>query len=111
MTENGEERSDLVTLVDEEGIEHEFAVIDIFPVNLKQYAILVPVSYGEEGEAEDDDEIDLAEDAYIFRVDVNEEGGEETLVEVEDEAEWNEVAAEWESRVHALEEEDEGELF
>lgn len=108
MTKNGEERTDLVTLIDEEGNEHEFAVIDIFPVKLKQYAILVPVSYDE---AEEDEEIDLADDAYIFRIDFSEEGGEETLVEVEDEAEWNEVAAEWESRIQVLEEEDEKDIF
>ncbi|MEW5784827.1 MAG: DUF1292 domain-containing protein [Bacillota bacterium] len=101
--ENGEERTDLVTLVDEEGNEHDFTIIDIFPVNLKQYAILVPVNYEAEQE---DEEINLDDDAYIFRIDLDEENGEETLVEVEDEAEWNQVALEWENRIQSLDEDD-----
>lgn len=104
MIENGEERPNLVTLVDEDGNEHDFAIVDIFPVNLKQYAILVPVNY--EADGEEEDELDITDDAYIFRIDVNGESGEETLVEVEDEAEWNEVAAEWETRMQTLEQDD-----
>lgn len=109
MNENGEERADVVTLVDEDGNKHDFAVVDIFPVNLKQYAILVPVNYDAD---EVEEEIEPGEDeAYIFRIEVNEDDGVETLVEVEDEAEWNEVATEWEARVQQLEEEDQGETF
>lgn len=108
MLENGEERSNLVTLVDDEGKEHDFVVVDVFPVNLKQYAILVPVEYEEESE---DEELNVADDAYIFRIDVNGDSGEETLVEVEDEEEWSEVATEWENRMQDLEPEDEGEVY
>ena len=104
--ENGEERTDVITLIDDEGNEHDFAVVDIFPVKMKQYAILVPVRYDEET---DEEELDLNEDAYIFRIDVNEESGEESLVEVEDESEWNEVAQEWENRVQESDPEDEEE--
>jgi uncharacterized protein YrzB (UPF0473 family) len=106
--ENGEERTDVITLVDDDGNEHDFAVVDIFPVKLRQYAILVPVHYGDET---DEEELDLNEDAYIFRIDVNEESGEETLVEVEDESEWNEVAQEWENRVQELEPDEEEDIF
>lgn len=102
---NNEEKADLVTLVDEDGNEHNFAVIDILPVNMKQYAILVPVNYDEEDE---EDELILDNDAYIFRIDEVE--GEETLVEVDDEEEWNKVATEWESRVQAFEQESNGEV-
>ena len=52
---------------------------------------------------------DLEDEAYIFRIDVDE--GEETLVEVDDETEWNEVAAVWEERVQNVEYEDDEELF
>lgn len=106
--ENGEDRTDVITLVDDEGNEHDFAVIDIFPVNMKQYAILVPVRYDEET---DEEEIDLDEEAYIFRIDTNEESGEETLVEVEDEAEWNRVAQAWENRAQEFDAEEEEEIF
>ncbi len=105
MAENGEERTDVVVLVDEEGNEHDFALVDRFPVNNLEYAILVPVIYVED--AEDGDEMDLDDDAYIFRIDL--EQGEEMLVEVEDEKEWGEVAAVWETRMesYALEDDEE----
>ena len=100
---DNDERTGLVTLVDDEGLEHEFAIIDIFPLNQKRYAILVPVNYDSENES---GEPDLAEDAYIFRIDEDEASGNETLVEVEDEAEWNEAAREWENRTENMDEDE-----
>jgi uncharacterized protein YrzB (UPF0473 family) len=107
MNGNGEERNDLVILVDEEGKEHDFALIDRFEYDFKEYAILVPVSYLEDEALED--EADFEEEAFIFRIDLDE--GEETLIEVDDETEWNEVAAVWEERVQSLEYEDDEELY
>lgn len=102
---NGEERTDIVVLVDEEGNEHDFALVDRFEVNLKEYAILVPVIYADD--EDESGEIDSDDSAYIFRIMLEED--EETLVEVEDEAEWDEVAAIWESRMEAMEFDDDGE--
>jgi len=97
-----EERDDVVVLVDEEGGEHQFAVVDIFPVEQKDYAVLAPLeNLEEEQEEEGDDE------AYIFRIE--EVDGEQTLVEVDSEEEWNNVAAEWENRLKQWEEFSEGE--
>ncbi len=93
MGNNGEERTDILVLVDDEGNEHEFALIDRLQVDLYDYAILVPVRYHEE----EDDYIDLEDDAYIFRIEAGEE--EDALVEVEDEAEWAKVAELWEERI------------
>lgn len=108
MYDNGEKRTDIVVLLDEEGNEHDFALVDRFQVKMSEYAILVPVLYAE-GE-DDSDELELEDDAYIFRIDL--EQGEETLVEVDDEHEWNEVAAVWEERVQEFDlEEDEGEIY
>jgi len=107
MNDNGEERTDIVVLVDEEGNEHDFALVDRFQVDLYEYAILVPVLYLDEDE--DDDTIDLEDEAFIFRIDLDE--GEEMLIEVEDELEWNQVAAVWEERVQTLEYEDDEDLF
>ena len=105
--ENGEENTNLIVLVDEDGNEHNFALVDRFPVNLKEYAILVPVAY----EEDDEEEPDMADDAYIFRIDKDEESDGEILVEVDDEGEWNQVALEWENRIQALEQEDDEEIF
>ncbi len=97
MGDNGEERTDILVLVDDEGNEHEFALIDRFQVDLYDYAILVPVLYTDQ----DDDYVDFQDDAYIFRIEPGEE--EESLVEVEDEDEWNRVAETWEERLQELE--------
>lgn len=107
MNDNGEERNDLVVLIDEEGNEHDFALIDRFEYDFKEYAILVPVTSLEAETLEE--EADFEEEAFIFRIDLDE--GEETLTEVDDETEWNEVATVWEERVQNLEDEDDEELY
>ena len=107
MNGNGEERTDIVVLVDEEGNEHDFALVDRFQVDINEYAILVPVMYPDDGE--NGEAIDFEEEAYIFRIDLDE--GEETLIEVEDEEEWNQVASIWEERVESIEFDDEEDIY
>lgn len=71
----------LVTLIDEDGNEQEFEVIDIFSVDEKEYvAIALP-----EGE-ENDDEV------LVFRLEVDPVTKEETLHDIEDDDEWDKVA-------------------
>lgn len=72
-----EVREDIVTLVDEEGNEHEFAVVDIIEVDDKEYALLMPT------EAEGDEED--TEDVLVLRFE------EDSLVMIEDEDEFNRV--------------------
>lgn len=98
-----EEREDVIILVDEDGEEHHFAVLDVIPLNLNQYAILIPLKYpdAENGESMEEE----AEEAYIFRINLTD--GEQILEEVEEEEEWNLVAAEWENRMRELEEDEE----
>lgn len=107
MNGNGEERTDIVVLVDEEGNEHDFALVDRFQVDINEYAILVPVMYPDDGE--NGEAIDFEEEAYIFRIDLDE--GEEMLIEVEDEKEWNQVASIWEERVESIEFDDEEDTY
>ena len=107
MNGNGEERTDIVVLVDEEGNEHDFALVDRFQVDINEYAILVPVMYPDDGE--NGEAIDTEEEAYIFRIDLDE--GEEMLVEVEDEKEWNQVASIWEERLECIEFDDEEDTY
>lgn len=103
MTDNGEERgADVVLLVDEEGNEHEFLLVDRFAVNQGDYAILVPLTENEEGE--NGEAFEHEDEAFIFRVDLEE--GEEMLVEVDDEKEWKQVASVWEERVQNFDYED-----
>ncbi|MDK2926187.1 MAG: hypothetical protein PWQ41_1961 [Bacillota bacterium] len=81
-----EERDDVVVLTDEDGNEHEFEVVDYFEVDGKEYAVLLPAD--EETEEEE-------EEALIFRVEEDQEGNE-ILVEIEDDDEWERVASAWE---------------
>ncbi len=63
-----------ISLVDEQGNEHEFSIVDVVEVAEQRYAILQPAEGGEE--------------AVIFRVE-----DDETLTTVDDEEEFNRVAA------------------
>ncbi|MGQ9779416.1 MAG: DUF1292 domain-containing protein [Bacillota bacterium] len=92
-----EETTDLVTLVDEEGNEHQFELIDVIEVDERRYAIMTPV---EEEDAAEEGE------AYIFRLETD-ENGEEILVDVEDEDEFNRVCAVLEEMDEEAEEEEE----
>jgi uncharacterized protein YrzB (UPF0473 family) len=82
-----EMHDDIVTLVDEEGREHQFHVLDILTVDEKEYAILVPAE-----EVPADSEADEQE-AVIFRI-VG-DGEEQALLVVEDDDEWQAVADAW----------------
>ncbi len=84
---------EVITLVDEDGKEHQFALLDVIEVDENEYAILIPA---EDGDAEEADE------AVILRMEEDEEGNE-VLVDIDDEAEFERVATAWEE---LLDEED-----
>ena len=65
---------DVVKLLDEDGVEHEFSVVDVLEVDQRRYAVLQPVVGGEESET-----------AVIFRME------DDTLVTIEDDAEFERV--------------------
>lgn len=79
---------EVLTLIDEDGKERDFVIIDVLEVEKKEYAILLPV---EESEDEEDE-------AIILKFDVDEEGNE-LLVDIEDDEEWEKVADAWEELV------------
>lgn len=68
-----------IVLIDEEGAEHQFEIIDMLEVEGANYAVLFPV------EEEDGDE------AIILKAGAD-ENGEEVLFEIEDDEEWEKVA-------------------
>jgi uncharacterized protein YrzB (UPF0473 family) len=76
------EQEEVITLIDEEGTEHDFTVVDIINVDESEYAILLPVE-------EENDE------AIILKFTHDEEGNE-LLVDIEDDEEWEKVADAWE---------------
>lgn len=79
------EHDEVITLVDEEGKEHDFTVVDIIEVEGSEYAILLP--------AQED-----ADEAVILKFAKDEEGNE-ILVDIEEDEEWEKVADAWEELV------------
>lgn len=76
---------DLVTLVDDEGHEHEFEMVDTLDHGDARYVALIA--------SHEDPEEQLQDDGELVVLKVIEEDGEEFLEGIEDEAEFDEVAA------------------
>jgi uncharacterized protein YrzB (UPF0473 family) len=74
------ENEDVITLLDEQGVEHEFSIVDVLEISDQRYAILQPLASGEEPDT-----------AVIFRM----EG--DALVTIEDDAEFERVRAAFEA--------------
>ena len=84
MSEEMDFGNDVLTLVDEDGQEHEFEIVDTLDLDDESYMALVPVVQGE----------DLLEDSgelVVLKVVTSE--GEEFLEPIEDEQEFDKVAA------------------
>lgn len=88
-----EQELDLLTLIDDEGNEHEFEILDAIETEEGCFYALLPTF------AEPDNALD-AETYYIFEV--IEENGEEQLAEVEDEALLDKLAEIFEARFDEL---------
>lgn len=97
--ENENYEADLVVLLDDEGNEHEFEIIDEIENDDGYFMALCPTL------RDDGNEIADADEYYIFEL-VNEDGDEQ-LYEVEDEALLNKLADIFESRYAEAMEEDE----
>jgi uncharacterized protein YrzB (UPF0473 family) len=67
------DQDEWIVLVDEEGVEHRYALERVVELGEKKYVIMVP-------EIQESDE----DEAHVFRIDTDEEG-EEILVDVDDE--------------------------
>ena len=78
-----EQEAGIITLVDDEGIEHEFEVADVLEMDGSEYIALVPV-YEEE---------DVDDDGELVVLKVVAEGVQEYLEAIEDEDEFDRVSA------------------
>lgn len=70
-------QDNIISLLDENGVESQFEVILTLEADNKEYAILMPV---------EDEEAEEAEEVLVFRIDQDEEG--EMLVPLEDDQEY-----------------------
>lgn len=75
-------QENIVSLMDEEGNEVDFEVIATLSLKEKDYAILLPLDNEEDS-------------AYIFRID-RDELGDEVLIHIEDDDEFDNVRDEYE---------------
>lgn len=99
---DNEYKPDLITLIDEENIEHNFEILDTIENDKGVFYALYPIFDSAEDAVEDNGEY------YIMEV--IEEDGEEQLAEVEDEALLDELAAVFEKHFEELfDDEEDGE--
>lgn len=85
---------DIVSIVDEDGVEHTFEELDRIETDDARYVALLPVY----DEAEDI----LDDDGELIILKVNEEDGETYLEPIEDEDEFNEIGSIFEERLSDL---------
>ena len=91
--ENEEYGNDFITLVDENGIEREFEIVDSLVTENNEYFALIPVETAE-NLSSDDGEL------HILKV--VEEDGEEFLEPIEDDEEYEEIAEIFMDRLEEL---------
>ena len=97
MTDDNENmESENVVLVDEDGVEHTFTILDFIEVEGSEYAILQPTEEDEDGEEEPE--------AVILKIETDEDG-EEILTDIEDDEEWEKVADAWQDAMEDEQEE------
>ncbi|MEA4912153.1 MAG: DUF1292 domain-containing protein [Oscillospiraceae bacterium] len=100
--EAGEYDVDLITLTDEDGVEHTFELADTLEHNGNDYvALITAIEDGAEAYLEDDG------DLVIMKI-VSEDNGEEILEIIEDDDEFDEISDIFMSRLSDMYEFEEG---
>jgi len=84
-----EEELDTVVLTDENGEEHEFVHLETIELEGNTYFVLMPLT-------EEEEEADEADEAIILKLGKDDEGND-ILLDIEDDEEWEKVADAWES--------------
>ncbi|MGQ9557717.1 MAG: DUF1292 domain-containing protein [Desulfurispora sp.] len=87
------EEEEIITLINENGEEEDFILLEEIEVDGSRYAILVPVLEGDEE----------AEEAIILKFD-KDEFGNDILKDIEDDEEWEKVADAWQELLEDEEE-------
>lgn len=85
---------DLVTVQDEDGNNHQFELLDAIETDDARYVALAPVF--------DDPAESLQDDGELILLRVQEENGEDMLVPIEDDEEFDEIAEIFEERLSDL---------
>lgn len=96
-----EYKPDLITLIDEDNVEHNFEILDTIEDDRGVFYALYPIF--------DDPEAALSDSGEYYIMEVIEEDGEEQLAEVEDEALLDELSAIFEAHFEELFDDEEAE--
>lgn len=89
MAEHDSTEKDVISLLDEDGKEHEFEIVDALELEEKQYLALVPLY----DETQAEESLEDSGELVILRVSEEaDEDGEQYLDAIEDEDEYNRVA-------------------
>ena len=83
--------ADLVTVLDDEGNQHQFELVDAIETDDGRYVALLPV-FENPAEGFDDD-------GELIILEVSEEDGEDVLVPIEDEETFEDIAGIFEERL------------
>ncbi|MHB8125126.1 MAG: DUF1292 domain-containing protein [Desulfitobacteriaceae bacterium] len=92
------EEFDTIILTDDDGQDHEFLHLDTLDLEGSTYFVLMPINEGdEESEASEDADADEdADEAIILKLGKDDEGND-MLLDIEDDEEWEKVADAWEN--------------
>ncbi|HWQ73467.1 MAG TPA: DUF1292 domain-containing protein [Desulfitobacteriaceae bacterium] len=90
--DQGLEEFNTIILTDEEGEDHEFLHLDTLEVDGSTYFVLMPILEGEEESEDEDEDVD---EAIILKLDKDDQGNE-MLIDIDDDEEWEKVADAWE---------------
>ena len=85
---------DIVTVVDDDGVEHQFEVLDRIETDDTKYVAMIPVF--------DDNESLLDDSGELIILRVIEENGETVLEPIEDDDEFNEIGRVFEDRLSEM---------
>lgn len=88
---NEEYGNDIVSVIDDEGKEHQFEVLDAIETDDGRYVALLPI-YSEAEEA-------IEDDGELVILQVVEENGEDLLTPIEDDEMFEEIAGIFEERL------------
>ena len=94
LSDEMEMGTDIVTVVDESGEQHKFEVLDAIETDRRRYVALLPIFDEASSMVNDDGELVILA--------VEEEDGEDMLVPIEDDGEFDEVAEIFEERLADL---------
>ncbi len=86
--------NDIVTVVDDEGNEHQFEIVDAIETDDGRYVALLPVYENPADMVDDDGELVILA--------VKEEDGEDIMVTIDDDDEFDEIAEIFEERLADL---------